>query len=200
MQALHAEVGLFSTQNLYSLYDRGGQDSLHLPVGDVIVPWARSTGVRFFAFSPLARGLLGAGLDPGRTFPPDDERHFLPRFGPDVFPHWARLSRRLEAWAADHGRSLPELAVAWTLARDGVTSTLIGAKTAAQVEALAGAASWELTSGELDEIDRLVATLEPHAAAAPSIVWDHFPPEAVQAMRDRRHQLATGDPNQGDST
>ena len=107
IEALAAHVELFSTQNLYSLYDRGGDDPIHLPVSAEILPWTRDHGVRFLAFSPLARGLLGAGLDPARTFPPDDERHFLPRFQPDVYPHWARLSNRLEAWAADHGRSLP---------------------------------------------------------------------------------------------
>ena len=191
IEALAAHVELFSTQNLYSLYDRGGDDPIHLPVSAEILPWTRDHGVRFLAFSPLARGLLGAGLDPARTFPPDDERHFLPRFQPDVYPHWARLSNRLEAWAADHGRSLPQLAVAWTLAGGGVTSTLIGAKTAAQVEAIAGADRWELTTADLAEIDDVCATLPPEAAAALSIVWDHFPPEAVRAMRDRRHTAAT---------
>jgi aryl-alcohol dehydrogenase-like predicted oxidoreductase len=193
LEELQRSIPLFSTQNLYSLYDQGGSDAIHLPVGDVIRPWAAAHDVNFFAFSPLARGLLGARLDPNRTFPPDDERHYLPRFQPEVFPEWARLSNRLESWALDHGRSLPELAVAWTLAANGVTSTLIGAKTASQVEALAGAESWHLGADELAEIDALLATLPPQAAEAKSIVWDHFPPEAVAGMRDRRHALRAGE-------
>ncbi len=194
LEELQSHVSLFSTQNLYSIYDQGGDDSIHLPVGDVILPWAHDHGVRFLAFSPLARGLLGSQLDPARTFPPDDERHFLPRFQPDVFPHWARLSIRLESWANDHGHTLPQLAVAWTLASGGVTSTLIGAKSVAQVEALVGSDEWQLTESQLAEIDELLATLPAEAAGALSIVWDHFPPEAVRAMRDRRHDLANDHP------
>lgn len=192
IETLARHVDLFSTQNLLSLYDRGGDDPLHLPVSTEILPWTREHGVHFLAFSPLARGLLAADLDPARTFPPEDERHFLPRFQPDVYPNWVKLSNRLESWAADHGRSLPHLAVAWTLAAAvGVTSTLIGAKTPAQVEAIAGADKWILTANELAEIDDLCATLAPEAASALSIVWDHFPPEAVSAMRDRRHTKPT---------
>ena len=188
MEELSTTVSLFSTQNLWSLYDQlGTDDGIHLPVGESIIPWSRGHGVHVLAFSPLARGLLADGLSPDRTFPSHDERHFLPRFQPDVYPDWARLSNRLEEWARDQGRNLVQLAVAWTLATPGLTSTLIGAKTPRHVEAMAGADEWELSVDDLAEIDDIIDTLPPKAAAALSIVWDHFPEEAVRAMADRRH-------------
>ena len=79
------------------------------------------------AYSPLARGLLADGVDPQRAFPPDDQRHSLRRFQPGVYAHYVALARRLEEWANDHGATLAELAVAWTLRAAGATSTLIGA-------------------------------------------------------------------------
>ena len=188
--ALRERVPLFSTQNLYSLLDQGFEDDgIHLPVGQEIMPWALREGVHVLAFSPLARGLLADGLDPSRRFGPEDERHFLPRFAPDVFPEWAGLANRLEGWARDHGRTLVQLAVAWTLANPAVSSTLIGAKAPRHIEAVAGAETWTLTPSDLAEIDELLATLPPAAAAARSIVWDHFPPEALDGMRRRRHGL-----------
>ncbi len=191
LRALHERVGLFSTQNLFSMLDQGGvDDPIHLPVGEEIIPWAAANGVHVFAFSPLARGLLADGLDPARRFPPDDERHYLPRFAPDVYPHYARLAHALEAWARDHGRTLVELAVAWTLATPGVSSTLIGAKGPRHVDAVAGAESWRLSADELRELDAILGSLAPEAAAALSIVWDHFPPDAVTAMREQRHARA----------
>jgi aryl-alcohol dehydrogenase-like predicted oxidoreductase len=188
LRGLAERTQLLSTQNLYSLIDRGEQgDPLHLPVEVEIIPTARELGLAFLAFSPLSRGLLADDLDPGRTFPPDDERHFLPRYQPDVYPLYVDLAHRLQAWAADHGRTLVQLAVAWTLANPGVACTLVGAKSPRQVAAIAGADDWRLTESELAEIDGLVAEVDPRAWEAKMIVWDHFPPEAIEQLRDRRY-------------
>lgn len=188
LEAIAARTSLFSTQNLYSMLDRGMEgDPLHLPVEARIIPWAEAHGSRFIAFSPLSRGLLADDLDAARTFGPDDERHFLPRYRPGTYEQYVALAHRLQAWANDHGRTLVELAVAWTLARPGVTNTLIGAKRPAQVSAVARAAEWRLSPTDLAEVDRIVATLPADAAAARMIVWDHFPPSALEGLRRRRH-------------
>ncbi|MBX3031250.1 MAG: aldo/keto reductase [Chloroflexi bacterium] len=188
LRAVHAHAALASTQNLYSMIDRGAEDDpLHLPVEREIIPFVREADIRFIAFSPLSRGLLADDLDPARTFGPDDERHFLPRYQPDVYPAYVDLARRLQAWAGDHGHSLTELAVAWTLATPGVTNTLVGAKRPEQVQAVARAAEWRLTPGDRAEIDTIIATLPAGAAAARMIVWDHFSADALGGLRVRRH-------------
>lgn len=188
LRALSERTELFSTQNLYSLLDRGGEDdSLHLPVEREIIPTAARLELAFLAFSPLARGLLADDLDPRRTFTADDERHFLPRYQPDVYPSYVELASRLQSWAEDHGRSLVQLAVAWTLANPGVSSSLVGAKSPQQIAAIAGAEDWRFEDRELEEIDEILATLPPHAQAIKSIVWDHFSPEALGRLRDRRY-------------
>lgn len=194
MEELSAAVPLFSTQNLYSMLDQhGGDDGVHLPVGQSIIPWARHNDIRVLAFSPLARGLLADGLAPNRTFTADDERYFLPRFQPEVFPDWARLANRLEQWANARDRTLVQLAIAWVLATPGVSSVLIGAKRPEHVAAFAGAADWDLTEEDLSELADLIDQLPPGAATAKSIVWDHFPPDAVREMASRRHAPATAE-------
>lgn len=193
LEELNQSVALFSTQNLYSMYDQEDlRDGIHLPVGGAIIPWAIEHGTHVFAFSPLARGLLADGLGPDRVFPPDDERHFLPRFQPEVFPDWVALSNRLESWARDHGRSLVQLAVAWVLATEGISSVLIGAKTPQHVSAFAGADDWILSESDLSELAEIMAMLPDEAAGAKSIVWDHFPPEDVRAMAEQRHASHQG--------
>ena len=52
-----------------------------------------------------------------------------------------------------------------------MTATLVGAKSAAQVQALSGADGWRLDAGELAEIDAILATLGDEARAAKMIVW-----------------------------
>jgi aryl-alcohol dehydrogenase-like predicted oxidoreductase len=188
LATIHERVGLYSTQNLYSMIDRGAEDDpLHLPVERQVIPYAKRNGLRFISFSPLSRGLLADGLDPSRTFGADDERHFLPRYAPDVYPDYVALAHRLEGWARDHGHSLVELAVAWTLSTPGVTNTLVGAKRPEQVRAVAGAADWRLGEQERQELDAIVGTLQERAREARMIVWDHFPSSALEGLRRRRH-------------
>ena len=180
----HADV--FSTQNLYSILDRGAEpDALHLPVEAEIIPCAVQRAIVFIAYSPLSRGLLAEGQDPTRTFGTDDERHYLPRYQPGVYEHYVALAGRLHDWARARGRTLTELAVAWTLSRPGVEATLIGAKRPEQIRAVADAARWSLTPAELAEIDTLTLELPPVAKAAKMVVWDHFD-EAVTAIQHRR--------------
>jgi aryl-alcohol dehydrogenase-like predicted oxidoreductase len=185
---IHERVGLFSTQNLYSMIDRGADDDpLHLPVEREIIPYAREKGLRFICFSPLSRGLLADGLDPARTFGPEDERHFLPRYGPTIYPEYVSLARKLESWANDQGHSLVELAVAWTLATPGVTNTLVGAKRPEQVAAVARASQWQLSEADTVEVDEIIVGLSQQAAEAKMIVWDHFDPAALEGLVRRRH-------------
>jgi aryl-alcohol dehydrogenase-like predicted oxidoreductase len=59
----------------------------------------------------------------------------------------------LEVWAADNGHSLLELAFAWLLAHPVVPTVIAGATKAEQVRTNAEAASWSLSSAQLDEVD-----------------------------------------------
>jgi aryl-alcohol dehydrogenase-like predicted oxidoreductase len=194
MRAVASRTRLFSTQNLYSMIDRGDRaDELHLPVEGEILPYAREHGVAFLAWSPLSRGILSETLTADRTFGPDDERHYLPRYQPGVLEHYADLAARLGSWARERGRTLTQLAVAWTLSRPGVTSSLVGAKSPGHVEAVAGAEEWLLSEAELDELDALVHALPEPAKAAKMVVWDHFGDDALERLRARRYARGEND-------
>jgi aryl-alcohol dehydrogenase-like predicted oxidoreductase len=188
MTALASRTALFSTQNLLSLIDRGDEpDDLHLPVETEILPFARERGVHFLAWSPLSRGLLADDLDSGRTFGSEDERHALPRYQPGVYEDYCALAARLQAWARERGRTLVQLAVAWTLSVPGVSASLVGAKSPVQVEAIAGAEDWQLSADDRRELDELVATLPRRAKDARMVVWDHFGDDALERLLERRH-------------
>lgn len=194
LKTLSSHTDIFSTQSLYSMIDRGAEgDSLHIPVEREIIPYCAKRKIASLAFSPLSRGLLADNLDPDRTFGPDDERHFLPRYQKGVYEHYVRLSSRLTEWARDRGRTLVQLAVAWTLSNPAVASTLIGAKSPDQVRAMTGAGEWRLTDTELAEIESIVDSLPQAAKDAKMIVWDHFSPEALEGLRKRRYEPLSGE-------
>jgi aryl-alcohol dehydrogenase-like predicted oxidoreductase len=62
----------------------------------------------------------------------------------------------LEERTRDRGHTLLELAFAWLLARPTVASVIAGATKPEQVRANVAAASWQLTAGDLEEIDALI--------------------------------------------
>ena len=192
---LNAHTPIYSIQNLYGMLDRtSGSDLFQLGVEEEILPFAASAGIGFIAYSPLGRGLLAEGLDPHREFPTSDERHFLPRYQRGVYQDYVALAGALADWSHAHGRTLPELAVAWALRNTGVTSVLVGAKTVAQVDAVAGAESWQLETAELAEIEAMLETLPARARSAQATVFDHIPPERMTDLRVRRYDESLAAP------
>ena len=75
--------------------------------------------------------------------------------GRSVAPNLA-MAEKLKGWAADHGRSLIHLAIAWALANPAITSALAGAKTPEQVAHNAKAADRELTGDDMAEITAIL--------------------------------------------
>ena len=118
----------------------------------------REKGVGCIAFSPLAKGLLsGRYLD---GIPADSRAAHDPRYlrASDITPEKVAMLRRLNDVAARRGQSLAQMALAWILRTDVVTSALIGASKPEQVKENAAAlAHAEFSEAELSEIDAILA-------------------------------------------
>jgi aryl-alcohol dehydrogenase-like predicted oxidoreductase len=191
LKALHERTPIFATQNLYSMIDRTGNDTIHLPVEDEILPYSSSNGIAVLVWAPLARGLLSDAISRERAYAADDERKGFPRFQAGVIEHYVALAEQLRSWAADHGHTLTQLAVAWVLANPAVTSALIGARTPAQVEAVVGAEDWTLSPNDMSELDQMISSVLPaQVQELRAVTLDHVTPEALEMLRARRHDLA----------
>jgi aryl-alcohol dehydrogenase-like predicted oxidoreductase len=92
-------------------------------------------------------------------FAEDDWRRRSPDFNE---PHLSRnlaLRDALRPIAQRHGATVSALAVAWTLAWPGVSGAIVGGRSPQQVDGWTGAASFELTAADLQEIsDAVVRT------------------------------------------
>lgn len=99
-----------------------------------VLPAAAALGLGVLAVSPLGRGVLTGKY---RTGVPADSRAASPHLGPFVEPYlsqWAQGIVEAVATAADGlARSPLEVSLAWVRDRPGVASTLVGARTAAQL-------------------------------------------------------------------
>jgi aryl-alcohol dehydrogenase-like predicted oxidoreductase len=119
-----------------------------------VIPWAAAHGAGVLVYSPMKSGLLTGRFssERARNLPDDDWRRSHDDFRE---PHLSRnlaFVERLEPIAARLGCTLPELAVAWTLAWPGVTAAIVGARRPSQVDGWIGAAAVRLSTGDLDEI------------------------------------------------
>ena len=184
LDALAARCPIFSTQNPYSLLDRGAEpDALHLAVESEILPYAQGHDIAVLAYSPLSRGLLAEGLDPRTTFPEDDERHVLPRYQPGIYPHYVALADRLTAGRTSTARRCRASRSRGRAAR--LTATIVGRS--APSSARRGRRRRAAADGaELRELDELVGTLPDAARAAKMVVMDDSSADSHRWMRERR--------------
>ncbi|MFB9177058.1 L-glyceraldehyde 3-phosphate reductase [Dactylosporangium sucinum] len=136
-------------QPRYSMFDRWIEASLL----DVL----ESEGVGCIPFSPLAQGLLTDRYLHGI---PADSRVRTSRFLAEtaLTPSLLDAIRSLDEVARRRGQSLAQLALAWALRDQRVTSLIIGASSVTQLEQNIGALSHlTISDGELSEIDKLLA-------------------------------------------
>jgi aryl-alcohol dehydrogenase-like predicted oxidoreductase len=142
-------VRVSSEQPVYNLLDRRVEREL--------VPMALTYGMGLLTWSPLAGGLL-AGRYERSSPPPPDSRHTTLWAGrhDDVTDEAFDAVERLEAVAAEAGLELHELAYAWLLGREGVTSVIAGPRTVAHLEAALAAASVTLEPDVPAAVDTIV--------------------------------------------
>ena len=119
------EAGATVLQSPYNIMKR--------KVEEAVLPYCLEKGLGFMAYEPLARGLLSGRFEEGRRLYPGDVRLKDPRFQGQAFLDNLSAVRALTAIARRTGLSPAQLAIAWVIARPGVTTAVFGAKTAAQV-------------------------------------------------------------------
>jgi aryl-alcohol dehydrogenase-like predicted oxidoreductase len=128
------------------------------PLEDVL-PACDRMGLAFLPYFPLASGLLTGKYQRGEAPPAGTRLSMLPADRADAVlsdKNFA-LVERLSAYAADHGHTLLELAIAWLAAQPAVASVIAGATKPEQVRANAAAAAWELSDAQRDEVTALAA-------------------------------------------
>lgn len=128
------------------------------------LPYCAEQGMAFFAYSPLAQGLLTGKIGPERTFGEGDQRADNPRFSVAGRQKVQSLLDAFRPIAARHDITPDQLVIAWTVAQRGCTHALVGARTAAQAVENARAGDVELSDGELETMS---AAIGQHAAAFP---------------------------------
>jgi L-glyceraldehyde 3-phosphate reductase len=143
-------------QPSYSMFNRRPEPDLFDAIGEL--------GIGCITYSPLAQGMLTDRYLDGI---PADSRASTSQFLRPAQLTDARLARAraLNEIAAARGQSLAQLALAWTLRDDRVTSTLIGASSVAQLaDSVATVRNLALSESER-------ASIEAHIVEPGTDIW-----------------------------
>ncbi|MCL0100146.1 aldo/keto reductase [Dehalococcoidia bacterium] len=124
-----------------------------------ILPAYLRNGIGVMAHSVLAKGLLGGRYKPGDSFEKNDERFSWPHFKGDLFKQIHEVTERLKAWSMDQGRDIVQLAISWPLGHPSVYTSIVGCRRPEDVNQIAMAGDWTLTSKDLQEIDEIQGDL-----------------------------------------
>ena len=124
-----------------------------------VVPLCEREGVGQVVFSPLAQGILTGKYRPGeapeqgtRAADPESSRFMRELMNEEVLS----AVEGLRPVAQDAGLSMSQLALAWVLRQENVSSAIIGASRPEQVENNAGASGAKLCQDAIGEIDRIL--------------------------------------------
>lgn len=136
-------------QPVYSMFNRWVEDDL--------LRTLKEEGIGCIAFSPLAQGLL---TDKYLGGIPEGSRASKPH----GFLKPAQITddkldkvKKLNTLAQKRGQTLAQMALAWVLRHEEMTSVLIGASKVSQIEDAVGMLSkLEFSSGELQEIESIL--------------------------------------------
>jgi L-glyceraldehyde 3-phosphate reductase len=125
------------------------------PETENILKQAKEAGSGFIAYSPLAQGILTDRYLKGIPADSRAARDFSLK-ADTITPELIERLQKLNALAAERGQTLAQMALAWNLKDDLVTSVIIGASSVAQLDDnLAAIKNTSFTAEELNLIDSL---------------------------------------------
>ncbi len=104
-----------------------------IPETDDLLEQAKAAGSGLIAFSPLAQGVLTGRYLNGIPKDSRAARDFSLKSA-SITPDLVDRLQKLNALAAERGQSLAQMALAWNLKDDLVTSVIIGASSVAQID------------------------------------------------------------------
>ena len=134
---------------------------IHREIEVDVIPTCERLGIGQVVFSPLAQGVLAGKYRPGDE-PPEGSRaadrgeggYFIRRFMKDEI---LAAVQDLRPIADGMGISMSQLALAWVLREENVSSAIIGASRPEQVDDNAAASEVRLTDDVLGAIDEALA-------------------------------------------
>jgi len=164
----HVGVSNYDADQMQALGRFGRVETLQPPyhlfrreIEETVLPYTAAHDIGVLVYGPLAHGLLSGRMTESTTFDADDWRSHSPDFTGETFRRNLAVVEQLKRLALQRDITLPQLAVAWTLANPTVDVAIVGARRPAQLSETAAAADITLSEPELKEIDEILTDAVP---------------------------------------
>jgi len=143
-----------SLQPPYSMLNRG--------IENEALGYCADNSIGVVAYSPMHRGLLTGKFTPEKiaALVEDDHRHRVPDFNEPRLSINLQFVESLRSIAERLGIKVSQLALAWVLRRDEVTSAIAGARHPGQIRETVKAGDIKLDDEIIKEIEELLAIRE----------------------------------------
>lgn len=118
-----------------------------------VLPYCRENNIGVLGYGTLAGGILTGKFKKIPDLDREDRRSEFYDFFKE--PDWSNIQNLLDILrdiAAKRDVPVPQVAINWAAQQPGITSALVGAKTADQAKSNAGAGEWNLSDDELKRI------------------------------------------------
>jgi len=142
----HAVQPVAALQSEYSLFWREPEQT--------VIPTLEELGIGFVPFSPLGKGFLTGKIDADTKFESTDFRNTVPRFSTENRKTNQALVDVLTSFAAKKKVTPAQIALAWLLAKKPWIVPIPGTTKLARLEENLGAAAFELTTGDMQSLDK----------------------------------------------
>ncbi len=132
-------------------------------IEEEVVPLSRKEGIGQIVWSPIAQGVLTGKYKPGAK-PPAGSRATDKKSGAGMISRWMRdevleAVQKLKPVADSVGLTMSQLAIAWVLQNDNVSSAIMGATKPSQVKENVKASGVKLDASVMKAIDSALGTL-----------------------------------------
>jgi len=126
---------------------------LHRKIEGGTLPYCRENNIGVVSYGTLAGGILTGKFTEIPDFDEEDRRSDFYNYFQE--PTWTKVQQLLDVLrdiATDRNVPVPQVAITWAAQQPGITSPLVGAKTADQAASNAKAGEWDLSEDELARI------------------------------------------------
>jgi aryl-alcohol dehydrogenase-like predicted oxidoreductase len=147
----HAVQPVTALQSEYSLWWRN--------IEAEILPTCEELGIGVVPYSPLGRGYLTGKVDETTKFDSSDIRSKNPRFTPEAIKANRAVIDLLGSIAEKKDGTPAQIALAWLLAQKPWIVPIPGSRKLERLDENLGAASVELSSSELAQIDQAISEI-----------------------------------------
>ena len=136
-------IHISAVQNHYSLLYRSSEDA-------GILNYCKENNIDFYAYMVLEQGALSGKYDTKNPLPEGSQRGDT--YNP-ILPQLEELINAMRDMAAKHNVGVPQVAIAWAIAKG--TRPIIGVTKSSHVEDAAKAAKVVLSAGEMETLEVL---------------------------------------------